>query len=163
MGHHRHGRTFCPVRLHQPAARLPCLCRPQARTTAWFLDSATGRCRTPLVAATGSAPENQGSLRGELTQGALRYPVVADMDGRDFYLEESHDGRRIAATWLGEMAQGTCVKVVQGERTGLQEHRRTFRSSAEPANLKWTPEILDLRVISPSTQNAPSYPAKYAA
>lgn len=75
----------------------------------------------------GPHPEHLGSLRGELTLGALRYPVVADLDGRDFTLEESHDGQRIAATWLGEMAQGSCGKVVQGERSGPQEHRRTFR------------------------------------
>lgn len=75
----------------------------------------------------GPHPEHLGSLRGELTLGALRYPVVADLDGRDFTLEESHDGQRIAATWLGEVAQGSCGKVLQGERTVPQEHRRTFR------------------------------------
>mgnify|MGYP006184685189 FL=1 len=75
----------------------------------------------------GPHPEHQGSLRGELTQGALRYPVVADLDGRDFTLEESHDGRRIAATWLGEVVPGSCGQVLQGERLGPQAHRQSFR------------------------------------
>lgn len=64
----------------------------------------------------GPHPEHQGSLRGELTQGALRYPVVADLDGRDFTLEESHDGRRIAATWLGEVQVQHCDWSIAGER-----------------------------------------------
>ena len=75
----------------------------------------------------GPHPEHQGSLRGELMQGALRYPVVADLDGRDFTLEESHDGQRIAATWLGEVVQGSCGEALRGERTGPQAHRQTFR------------------------------------
>jgi hypothetical protein len=64
----------------------------------------------------GPHPEHQGSLRGELMQGALRYPVVADLDGRDFTLEESHDGRRIAATWLGEVQVQHCDWSITGER-----------------------------------------------
>jgi hypothetical protein len=65
-------------------------------------------------------------LRGELTQGALRYPVVADLDGRDFTLEESHDGRRIAATWLGKVVPGSCGRALRGERIGPQERHQAF-------------------------------------
>jgi hypothetical protein len=74
----------------------------------------------------GPHPEHQGSLRGELTQGALRYPVVADLDGQDFTLEESHDGQRIAATWLGEVLTGSCGQTIRGERVGPQERREAF-------------------------------------
>lgn len=74
----------------------------------------------------GPHPEHQGSLRGELTQGALRYPVVADLDNGEFTLEESHDGQRIAATWLGEVVAGRCGRVLQGQRIGPQERRQDF-------------------------------------
>jgi hypothetical protein len=74
----------------------------------------------------GPHPEHIGSLRGELTQGALRYPVVADLDGQDFTLEESHDGQRIAATWLGEVLTGSCGQTLRGERIGPQERREAF-------------------------------------
>lgn len=74
----------------------------------------------------GPHPEHLGSLRGELTQGALRYPVVADLDGQDFTLEESHDGQRIAATWLGEVLTGSCGQTLRGERIGPQERREAF-------------------------------------
>jgi hypothetical protein len=74
----------------------------------------------------GPHPEHQGSLRGELTQGELRYPVVADLDGQDFTLEESHDGQRITATWLGEVLTGSCGQTIRGERVGPQERREAF-------------------------------------
>lgn len=75
----------------------------------------------------GPHPEHPGSLRGELTQGALRYPVVADLDNGEFTLEESHDGQRIAATWLGEVVAGGCGLHLQGERIGPQDRRQVFR------------------------------------
>ena len=74
----------------------------------------------------GPHPEHRGSLRGELTQGALRYPVVADLDEGEFTLEESHDGQRIAATWLGKVAPKSCGQALRGERIGPQERRQTF-------------------------------------
>ena len=74
----------------------------------------------------GPHPEHRGSLRGELTQGSLRYPVVADLDKGEFTLEESHDGQRIAATWLGDVVAGSCGQTVRGERIGPQEDRQAF-------------------------------------
>jgi hypothetical protein len=64
----------------------------------------------------GPHPEHPGSLRGELTQGALRYPVVADLDQGEFTLEESHDGQRIAATWMGEVKRVQCDWLITGQR-----------------------------------------------
>ncbi len=64
----------------------------------------------------GPHPEHRGSLRGELTQGAQRYPVVADLNHGEFTLEESHDGQRIAATWLGEVQVRHCNWTITGER-----------------------------------------------
>jgi hypothetical protein len=74
----------------------------------------------------GPHTEHRGSLRGELTQGALRYPVVGDLDNGEFTLEESHDGQRIAATWLGEMVPKSCGQALRGERIGPQERRQAF-------------------------------------
>ena len=66
---------------------------------------------TPWTLQLGPHPEHQGSLRGELTQGTLRYPVVADLEGGEFTLEESHDGARIAAKSgvIGDVAPGETV------------------------------------------------------
>jgi hypothetical protein len=74
----------------------------------------------------GPHPEHRGSLRGELTQGAQRYPVVADLDKGEFTLEESHDGQRIAATWLGDVVAGSCAQALRGERIGPLERRQAF-------------------------------------
>lgn len=63
-------------------------------------------------------PEHQGSLRGEIRQGTLRYPVVADLDEGEFTMEESHDGQRIAATWQGRLPKDSCEppQILKGER-----------------------------------------------
>jgi hypothetical protein len=52
--------------------------------------------------------------------------VVADLDDGEFTLEESHDGQRIAATWLGEVAPKSCGQALRGERIGPQERRQAF-------------------------------------
>ena len=80
----------------------------------------------PWTLQLGPHPEHPGSLRGELTQGAQRYPVVADLEKGEFTLEESHDGQRIAATWLGDVVAGSCGRVLQGQRIGPQERRQAF-------------------------------------
>ncbi len=71
-------------------------------------------------------PEHIGSLRGELQHGARRYPVVADLDGREFTMEESHDGQRIAATWLGTAVPGHCGRLIQGERLESEQKAQGF-------------------------------------
>jgi hypothetical protein len=42
-------------------------------------------------------------------------------------LEESHDGARIAATWLGTVVAGSCGRALQGQRIGPQERHQAFR------------------------------------
>ena len=61
-----------------------------------------------------------------LAAAALVLPVVADLDNGEFTLEESHDGQRIAATWLGEVVAGRCGRVLQGQRIGPHERRQDF-------------------------------------
>lgn len=77
-------------------------------------------------------PEHLGSLRGELRQGDQRYPVVADLEGREFTMEESHDGQRIAATWLGTAVHGHCGRWVEGERLATGQAGQGFTLKPAP-------------------------------
>jgi hypothetical protein len=61
-------------------------------------------------------PEHEGSLRGTLMQSPQHFAVVADMEDGEFTMEESHDGQRIAATWLGQLQAGSCGRIIAGER-----------------------------------------------
>lgn len=61
-------------------------------------------------------PEHQGSLRGVLTQQGRQFSVVADMDDAAFTMEETQDGQRISATWLGTLKTGHCDQLIAGER-----------------------------------------------
>jgi hypothetical protein len=60
--------------------------------------------------------EHTGSLQGRLLQGARTAQVVADWDEGEFTMEESHDGQRIAATWLGTATEGQCGRQIAGTR-----------------------------------------------
>jgi len=40
--------------------------------------------------------------------------VVGDVDDGQLTLEESEDGKRISATWLGEVTEGRCGKEIRG-------------------------------------------------
>ena len=61
-------------------------------------------------------PEHTGSLQGRLVQGTRTAQVVADWDDGEFTMEESHDGQRIAATWLGTATEGLCGRQIEGTR-----------------------------------------------
>lgn len=58
------------------------------------------------------------SLSGEINRDGIRARVAADLDDGEFTLEESADGRRISATWLGDVVEGSCGKVIRGRREG---------------------------------------------
>jgi hypothetical protein len=77
-----------------------------------------------------------GSLRGELTTttGPNQKPraVVADLDDGEFTLEETHDGQRIAATWLGRLPAAGCGRQIQGQRTLAGEDSRPFVLNRQP-------------------------------
>jgi hypothetical protein len=107
-----------------PACPAPADVKPEQLHSVWSVQlDGSG---PPWTLQLGPHPEDQGSLRGELTRGTLHYPVVADLEGGEFTLEESHDGARIAATWLGTVLAGSCGRVLQGQRIGPQEHQRAF-------------------------------------
>ena len=77
-------------------------------------------------------PEHTGSWRGELTQGDQRYAVVADLDDGEFTMEETHDGQRIAATWLGGRLAGDCSRTLHGQRIDQDQSRQTFTLRPAP-------------------------------
>jgi len=74
-------------------------------------------------------PEHQGSLRGTLMQNPQHFAVVADIESGEFTMEESHDGQRIAATWLGQVQAGSCGQIIAGERQAgaAGQSRQRFR------------------------------------
>jgi len=79
-------------------------------------------------------PEHEGSLRGTLMQNPQHVAVVADIEEGEFTMEESHDGQRIAATWLGKVQAGSCGQVITGERqegsAGKAPQRFEMRSNS---------------------------------
>ena len=77
-------------------------------------------------------PEHTGSLKGSLEQGERTALVVADWDEGEFTMDESHDGQRIAAAWLGTATKGQCGRQIEGERVQGEQApatRFTMRSS----------------------------------
>ncbi len=86
----------------------------------------------PWTLTLGPHPEHAGSLRGELTQDKKRHAVVADLDDGEFTLEETHDGQRIAATWLGSLPAASCGRQIQGQRALTGQSSRDFLLSRAP-------------------------------
>jgi hypothetical protein len=62
-------------------------------------------------------PEYAGSFRGTLERQGQRLQVAGDLDDDGFTLEESSDGTHIAATWLGEVVEGSCGREIRGTWT----------------------------------------------
>ncbi|HZY16885.1 MAG TPA: hypothetical protein VFE82_00305 [Ramlibacter sp.] len=59
-------------------------------------------------------PQYPGSLSGEVNRNGERSRLAADLEDGELTLEESADGRRIAATWLGELVEGSCGREIRG-------------------------------------------------
>ena len=62
-------------------------------------------------------PEYGDSFRGTLERTGSRAQVAGDLADGGFTLEESADGVRIAATWLGEVVDGSCGREIRGTWT----------------------------------------------
>ena len=71
----------------------------------------------PVTIRLGRHPELSGSVSGELTRAGVRAQVAGDVDEGDFTLEESSDGQRISATWLGQVEDASCGKEIKGTWT----------------------------------------------
>ncbi len=69
----------------------------------------------------GRHPELAGSVSGTLERpgpsGDERAQVAGDVDEGDFTLEESSDGKRISATWIGQVVDASCGKEIKGTWT----------------------------------------------
>lgn len=74
--------------------------------------------RQPDQAATLLLEKNANhadSFSGAVYRGnGERASVAGDVEDGDFTLEESADGVRIAATWSGEVVEGSCGREIRG-------------------------------------------------
>lgn len=59
-------------------------------------------------------PEYAQTVRGFLERGGRRIDVAGDVVDGEFTLEESEDGARISATWLGDVVEGSCAREIRG-------------------------------------------------
>jgi hypothetical protein len=71
--------------------------------------------RLDAVLQLGPHTEWQGTVQGTAQRGSHSLLVVGDMDQGQLTLEESTDGRRISATWLGQADTSDCHLRIQGE------------------------------------------------
>lgn len=60
-------------------------------------------------------PEHAGSLAGAVNRDGVRSQVAADLEDGELTLEESADGQRISATWLGMVVEGSCGQEIRGQ------------------------------------------------
>jgi hypothetical protein len=59
-------------------------------------------------------PEYALSLSGAINRNGERRPIAGDVEDGEFTLEESADGVHIAATWIGELVEGSCGREIRG-------------------------------------------------
>ena len=59
-------------------------------------------------------PELAGSVSGGVNRDGVKALIAGDVDAGEFTLEESPDGLRIAATWLGTVVDKSCGKEIRG-------------------------------------------------
>ncbi len=71
-------------------------------------------------------PELAGSVSGTLERAGSRALIAGDVDHGEFTLEESLDGQRINATWLGQVVPNSCGKEITG--TWTQENDTTVKT-----------------------------------
>lgn len=99
----------------QASCPLPAEVTPQQLLGAWQAefsgswDAATLRLERH--------PEYAQSFRGTLLRDGRESLVAGDLEDGEFTLEESADGRRISATWLGDVVEGSCGREIRGTWT----------------------------------------------
>lgn len=72
-------------------------------------------------------PHYADSLAGAINRDGERGQVVGDVEEGGLVLEESADGRRISATWIGDFVEGSCGREVRGTWQATGEPRaRSF-------------------------------------
>lgn len=77
----------------------------------------------------GPHPDYAGSLRGNATRGSANKSLLAgDIEDGELLLEESTNGKTIAATWTGRVAGGSCGQTIEGTwNDALTSLTRPFR------------------------------------
>lgn len=78
-------------------------------------------------------PELAESVRGAINRDGERALLAGDVDDGEFTLEESVDGQRISATWLGTVVEGSCGREIRGD------WQRPGESTAVPFRLRKLP------------------------
>ncbi|KQP49901.1 hypothetical protein ASF44_04850 [Pseudorhodoferax sp. Leaf274] len=59
-------------------------------------------------------PELGDSVRGRVERDGITALLAGDVDDGDLTLEESRDGKRISATWIGHVVPESCGKEIRG-------------------------------------------------
>ncbi|WP_374668960.1 hypothetical protein [Ramlibacter sp.] len=59
-------------------------------------------------------PRYAQSLAGAINRNGTRGQIVGDIENGELTLEESADGQRISATWLGDVVAGSCGREIRG-------------------------------------------------
>jgi hypothetical protein len=67
------------------------------------------------------------SVSGAINRNGDRRLLAGDVEDGEFTLEESADGKRIAATWLGEVIEGSCGREIRGTWTAEGEGQNPRR------------------------------------
>lgn len=62
-------------------------------------------------------PEYAHSFHGTLERDGRRLLLAGDYEDGELTLEESEDGKRIAANWLGELVPESCGREIRGTWT----------------------------------------------
>lgn len=102
-----------------PACPDPADIEPAMLVGTWqvtWADPDRHRSEVPWTLVLGPHPEYTGSLKGHLSRGPVKHLVVADWDDQALTMEESADGRRIAATWEATATPGQCGRELRGLR-----------------------------------------------
>jgi hypothetical protein len=107
--------TTCAAAQDTPAA---CPAPHEVRAVhlygAWRAQWADAPGQTAALVQLERHPELAESVRGRVERDGVAALVAGDVDEGDFTLEESRDGQRISANWIGHVLDGSCGKAISG-------------------------------------------------
>jgi hypothetical protein len=92
----------------------------------WLADfDGTGHVATLLLT---KRPKDEESFHGRIDRNGEQRLLAGDIDDGTLTLEESADGVHIAATWLGDVVEGSCAREIRGTWTadGDEAHPHAF-------------------------------------
>ena len=97
--------------------------QPQALYGEW-------RLRLPQAGLSGRMrlsqhPDFSESLRGHIEYGAVKAIASGDVSAGNFDLDESSDGKRMTATWSGQLTLAGCGNEIRGTWTELNTERKS--------------------------------------